>query len=185
MVLHREGRMLKKPDWIAHGIEVLKSEGHEGLKADRMVRALGVSRGSFYWHFKDIEDFHAQLIGFWRESITEAVIADLIALPPGADPLQELIGRVLGTPQRLERAVRLWAGASGRVARAVAEVDALRVGYVAGHLRSLGIAEHTAQARATFLGWAYTGHALSGVEVPHPEENAADCAHILTRPEET
>lgn len=174
---------LRKDDWIAHGFEVLKSDGHSGLKADRMVRALGVSRGSFYWHFADIADFHTQVLTAWRETITEAVIADLKALPEGADPLRELIARVLGQPQTLERAVRLWAGADRAVAEAVADVDRLRIGYVAGHLRSLGLAEATALGRAVFLSRAYTGHALSGQDMADPAMGAADLAHILTRPE--
>jgi AcrR family transcriptional regulator len=175
---------LKKTDWIAHGWEVLRSAGYAGLKADRMVRALGVSRGSFYWHFADIEDFHTQLIAHWRQEITEAVIADLQAMPEGSDPLVELVTRVLSVPQRLERAIRLWAGSSAPVAAAVAEVDALRVGYVAAHLQGLGFTKDTAFARATFLGWAYTGHALSGVDVQDPAARATDCAWMLTRPEE-
>ena len=175
---------LSKQDWIAHGLEVLKSDGHEGLKADRMVRALDVSRGSFYWHFKDIGDFHGQLIAAWRVGITESVIADLQALPEGSDPLCELITRVLSVPQRLERAIRLWAGASRKVAEAVAEVDRLRVGFVSEHLQRLGLSKQVALDRAVFLGWAYVGHALSGADVPDAAKRAADCAHMLTRPEE-
>jgi len=38
---------LSKDTWIKHGFDVLRIEGPQGLKADRMVKALGVSRGSF------------------------------------------------------------------------------------------------------------------------------------------
>lgn len=44
---------LAKEDWIAHGFEVLKTEGPGGLKAVKMVKTLNVSRGSFYWHFEN------------------------------------------------------------------------------------------------------------------------------------
>lgn len=174
---------LRKEDWIDHGFEVLKTEGHAGLKADRMVRAMNVSRGSFYWHFADIADFHSQLLAAWRERITEAEIADLTALPEGADPLQVLIARVLSRPQQLERAVRLWAGADPAVAEAVEEVDQLRIGYVASRLRALGLSDAIALSRAVFLGDAYTGHALSGRVAEDPDTRARDLAHILIQPE--
>ena len=39
--------------WLDHGLRTLTASGVEGLKVERMAKALGVSRGSFYWHFLD------------------------------------------------------------------------------------------------------------------------------------
>ena len=51
---------LTKQDWINSGLRTLATEGASALKVGAMAAALGVSRGSFYWHFKDFADFRAR-----------------------------------------------------------------------------------------------------------------------------
>src|ERR1700680_636047 len=58
---------LTKSDWIEHGLRTLASEGANALKVGPMAAKLKVSRGSFYWHFKDIADFRSQVLRSWRE----------------------------------------------------------------------------------------------------------------------
>ncbi len=65
---------LSKSDWIAHGLRSLTKDGANALKVGPLAQALKVSRGSFYWHFRDIADFHAQLLQSWQESSTDQVI---------------------------------------------------------------------------------------------------------------
>ncbi|MCY6382320.1 TetR/AcrR family transcriptional regulator [Hoeflea prorocentri] len=175
---------LTKQDWVAHGFEVLKTEGHGGLKADRMVKALKVSRGSFYWHFKDIDDFETCILEAWRTDITEAVIAELKTLPDGTEQIRELIQRVLTIPQGLEAAIRLWSGQSEKVARAVAEVDRLRIDYLTNVLEGLGLPPGVARPRAAILAWAYIGRSLSPAFADGVTEHAArDLSFALTTPE--
>ncbi|MEM8755480.1 MAG: TetR family transcriptional regulator, partial [Pseudomonadota bacterium] len=50
---------LSRDDWLAHALGTLAAEGAPALRADRMAKALGVSRGSFYWHFRDLDDLNA------------------------------------------------------------------------------------------------------------------------------
>lgn len=69
-------RHLMKQGWIAHGFDVLRSQLHVGLKADRMVKTFGVSRGSSYWHFEDVQTFRAELVVAWRAQINPAARAD-------------------------------------------------------------------------------------------------------------
>src|SRR5262245_64881043 len=70
-------KRLAAKDWIDFALKTLAREGFHALKADVLARKLGVSRGSFYWHFTDIDDLHARVIEHWRQIATEAVIADL------------------------------------------------------------------------------------------------------------
>ena len=70
---------------------------------------MGVSRGSFYWHFADIGAFHAAILEHWREVAAEQIIADVEALPPDDDALPALLRRAFGGRPALENAVRSWA----------------------------------------------------------------------------
>lgn len=154
---------LSRTDWIDHGLRTLAESGIHAVKADPLAKALSVSRGSFYWHFRDLADFRAQLLQRWRERMTEQVIE---AHPAGEagnageDSLQQLIRRGFGTRQRLDHAVRAWAAEDEAVAKVVAGVDARRVGHIAELLQTAGIEPITAKARATFLYWAVLGQAL-------------------------
>ncbi|CAN0507682.1 unnamed protein product, partial [Phaeothamnion confervicola] len=54
-------------DWVNAGLKALARSGFTALKADTLSKALGVSRGSFYWHFADVGAFHAAVLQRWRE----------------------------------------------------------------------------------------------------------------------
>ena len=56
---------LSKDDWIAQGLRTLAREGANALKVGPMSARLKVSRGSFYWHFRDIADFRVQVLRSW------------------------------------------------------------------------------------------------------------------------
>src|SRR5436305_15168676 len=71
------GTRLSAEAWVDFALKTLARQGAEALKADILARKLKVSRGSFYWHFVSLGAFHARVIARWRESATEAIIADL------------------------------------------------------------------------------------------------------------
>ena len=51
---------LSAGDWISQGLKALAESGFTALKADPLAKAMGVSRGSFYWHFADLAAFTPQ-----------------------------------------------------------------------------------------------------------------------------
>jgi AcrR family transcriptional regulator len=163
---------LAKPDWIRHGLRTLAAEGVTALKVGPMADGLKVSRGSFYWHFRDIADFRAQLLQAWQEQATERVISDLEARKDRPDRLKQLMRRAFASSRRLERAIRSWAAQDRGAAAAVASVDARRVAYIAGMLASAGVDGHKAQRRAAFLYWAYLGQPMV-MEPRHASISAA------------
>lgn len=151
---------LTKPDWIKHGLDTLTARGASALKVGAMAQALGVSRGSFYWHFRDIGDFRAQLLQAWRERGTDRVIRDLEAGKGGPDRLRQLMRGAFGQRRGLDEAIRAWAAQDRNVATAVAAVDARRIAYIARMLAASGVEARTAGSRATFMYWAYLGRSI-------------------------
>jgi AcrR family transcriptional regulator len=148
---------LSKADWIAHGLRTLARDGAGALKVGPLATALKVSRGSFYWHFRDIADFRAQLLRSWQESSTEQVIQSLDARKGQPGLLRELTQSAFASGRRLDRAMRSWAAEDRAVAAIVASVDARRVSRIAGLLTDAGVAQEHATHRAAFLYWAYLG----------------------------
>jgi len=151
---------LTKSDWIRHGLRTLARDGANALKVGPMSTTLGVSRGSFYWHFRDIADFRAQLLQSWQESSTDRVIQDLDARPGDPERLKQLMRRALSGTRSLDRAIRSWAAEDADVAGIVASVDRRRGARIAKLLPEAGVARDRAFHRAAFLYWAYLGQAV-------------------------
>ena len=154
-------KRLAAQDWIDFALKTLAQEGFDALKADGLARKLGVSRGSFYWHFTDLNDFHARVIEHWRQTATEAVIADLERYEAREERLEVLLRRALGHHNALEIRMRAWADSSAEAAQAVRHMDRRRREYMERWLVDAGIAPNLAATRVQLLYWAYLGAALS------------------------
>jgi AcrR family transcriptional regulator len=162
---------LTAQDWIDFGLKTLAKSGFTALKAEPLAKALGVSRGSFYWHFADIGAFHAAVLNRWREVATERVIRDVEAAE-GEDSLAVLLRLTFGSKLTFERAVRSWAANDARARAAVVAVDRRRLDYIESLLRKAGLAEDTARARAQILFWAFFGYALADLPLPTDKQQA-------------
>jgi AcrR family transcriptional regulator len=152
---------LSAKDWLDQGLKTLAENGFMALKAEPLARAMGVSRGSFYWHFADVQAFHAAVLAHWREVAAERIIADIEAAAGNGNPLQHLLRRVFGERLALESAVRSWATVDPAAKAAVHAIDRRRLGYVEGLLTASGLSADVARARAQILYWAFLGFALS------------------------
>jgi AcrR family transcriptional regulator len=152
---------LSANDWLDLGLKVLAAQGSGALKAEPLAKAMGVSRGSFYWHFADIGAYHAAILKHWREVAAEQVIAGLEAASAQDEPLRLLLRQAFSARLSLEKAVRSWATSDAAARSAVQAIDRRRLGYVAELLRRAGFSTEMAEVRAQILYWAFVGYALS------------------------
>ena len=67
---------------LQRALLVVAREGGSELTIERLVAALGVTKGSFYWHFRDRSDFVRALAGHWAFWSTKVVAAEFEDLPP-------------------------------------------------------------------------------------------------------
>jgi len=165
-------RQLSAQDWIDQGLRTLARHGFTALKAEPLARAMGVSRGSFYWHFADLGAFHAAVLARWREVTAERIIADVEAARQHEDPAARLLQRVFGARPSLEIAVRSWATQAPLARRAVQAIDRRRLGYVESLLAAQGLPAETARDRAQILYWTYLGFALAETPLSPPRLGA-------------
>ena len=166
---------LSAQDWVDFGLKTLAKSGFTALKAEPLAKAMGVSRGSFYWHFADIGAFHAAILARWREVATEQIIAGVEAAKggdKGEDPLAVLLKLTFGSKLLLEKAVRSWAANDARARAAVVAVDRRRLDYIESLLKQAGLAEDVARARAQILFWAFFGYALSDQQLAADKQQA-------------
>jgi AcrR family transcriptional regulator len=154
-------RRLTAQDWIDFGLTALAREGSDALKADVLARKLGVSRGSFYWHFADLGAFHSKVIEHWRRVATEAIIADIERYDSREERIEALLRHAFGDGAILEVRMRTWADNNAQAARALSDVDRQRREYLKQLMVEAGIAQPLAATRAQLLYWTYLGAAWS------------------------
>ncbi|PRC52096.1 TetR family transcriptional regulator, partial [Mycobacterium sp. ITM-2017-0098] len=84
-----------------------------------------VTKGSFYWHFKDMASYRAALVESWAElrDRDRSHFGDLAHLAP-RERLAQMMASLLGERQwTLERAMREWARTDPVVAESVRAAD--------------------------------------------------------------
>src|SRR5256885_16918176 len=145
------GDQLTAKDWLDQGLKTLAKSGFTALKAEPLAKTMGVSRGSFYWHFADIGAFHAAILKHWREVAAEQIIAGLEAAAKDSsrngNPISLLLRGAFGNKPALEKAVRSWAAIDPKARGAVQAIDRRRVDYVEHMLRQAGVPPPTRSAR--------------------------------------
>ena len=146
--------------WIEAATEVLVDHGIDSVRVDVLAQQLQVTRGSFYWHFRDRAELLRRVLQAWRERATEQLTRRLErARDDPRDQVRDLIslpfrGRSAVRAARIELAIRAWARRDAMARAFVDEADAARIGYIAQVFSSLGFAIGEARARA-FLLYSY------------------------------
>lgn len=129
-------RTRKTPkSWIDAGLAALKKEGPESVKAESLARALGTTKGSFYWHFKDVPTFQKTMIASWLDNAigrfdTHCARAD--------SEIAQLRSVGTFTISTTDRAMRAWAVHNAAARKAVVAYDAHVTAKIAGLLAAQG-----------------------------------------------
>lgn len=173
--IHKTIRMLSQPpetapssgrsqltpqDWIDAAAKMLVDNGIDAVRVDVLAKIMGVTRGSFYWHFKDREDLIQRLLMAWRAEATEQLIERFESRrTPPAKLVEELLnlplrGRSAQQVASTELAIRAWARRDETARRVVDEVDAQRLSYMAQCFSSMGCSIAEARNKA-FTLYAY------------------------------
>lgn len=160
---------LDRDAWIAEAIDVLAAEGISGLRVEVLAKRLGVTKGSFYWHFKDRQDLLGEALAVWKDGRIRD-IAKQTRVTPGKEAQQilHLIEVYSASRNRkgmlIELAVRDWAKRDAGVAAVVSEVDAFRFKSARDLFLRCGLTVKEASSRSLLL-YAYVfGQSLMVVD---------------------
>ena len=95
-------KRLGREDWIRGGLELLGTSGIEKVKIVPLAEKLGVTSGSFYWHFTNRRQLYNELLEYWEREMTDKAIeqAKHFAGPPKERILLLMEHSMYGTVQR-------------------------------------------------------------------------------------
>ncbi|MCB1321221.1 MAG: TetR/AcrR family transcriptional regulator, partial [Leptospiraceae bacterium] len=117
--------------WLDAGLEILYRPVPAGLTIEALCERLGLSKGSFYHHFKNREEYSARLLDYWEQENTLRVIELSRSSGDAREQIRSLTLQVIGLAQNTEIAVRAWAQVDSLAREYVRRVDRKRRDYVA------------------------------------------------------
>lgn len=140
--------LLNPSDYFGAGYDLLAEGGVQLVTIANICSRLGVTKGSFYHHFRNVEDFHERLLDDWY---TEHVARRKAIVDAETDPMRRLKALQRFSVDRrhdTEAAIRAWARSSPRAAEVQRRIDNNRRTYVAETYRSLGVDSERAEVFA-------------------------------------
>lgn len=140
-----------REDWLESGIKILGEAGVNGLTIERMAAEMSLTKGSFYHHFRSMDDFKRQLVAYWAAQYS-SISTDLPDNPKERIRLLDRIMREAFNPiTEPEMAVRAWAQQDEWVGNYVQKVDAVRREFVTRIFKRVSVNEEEAQLMADML----------------------------------
>ncbi len=179
---------LSREEWLKKALDILAEKHNALLNIDALVKRMGVTKGSFYWHFKDRDDFQKQLLDYWVYEFNEKVPEEINEAVGDQDPitrLRYLVEYLVNHDcARYDMAVRSWAAQDPKVGKVLIKIDKLRLNIVQTLFKEMGFSEADAGIRARIFVTYISLRAGLFVKTSKREELAAIDAQIafFTRP---
>jgi AcrR family transcriptional regulator len=171
---------LSVESWLDAAFDLLVREGVSGVKISTLCDELGVTKGSFYWHFDDIGALMEAMADYWCGTQNDAVrgLAAIESIP--VEQRFEMMAQLLIDERNwsVEIAVREWARSDERVAEAVRQLDQRIFDIIQEALLELNFDAEGARLRAGALVYAGIGFVHGRGSLPTP--TSAELRKIFT-----
>lgn len=155
---------LSREDWLDEALNVLATEGNRLLTVETLCNRLGVSRGSFYWHFKSKDEFLSSIVDHWIGQSTMRITKELSSVELSArDRLLKLIEFIQQDEYcKHELPIRLWAIKQPNTLDSIESMDRKRYEFVRALFEEIGFTGEDLEMRTqTFVIFYSFQNALS------------------------
>jgi AcrR family transcriptional regulator len=158
---------LTAADWAEAALQLIAEAGLSALTVDTLAKRLGVTKGSFYWHFRGRADLLTAALGRWEQRTTTEAMKGLDAIPDARTRLELMLDASSQPPRSRSLYAALAEAAEDPVVRqSLNRVASARIGYLDTCYRALGLAPPLAKARAVLAYAAYRGLLQLAHEAP-------------------
>lgn len=147
----KESTRLSAQDWARAALKAMAGGGLAAVAVEPLARTLGVTKGSFYAHYRNRDELITAALDEWVRTHGEDALADLAAVTDPAQRLRDLLTAVVGSVQPLAPSVHLSLlgdRADPRVGHAMRQVNQARLDLLSRTYRELGLPKSRAASRA-------------------------------------
>ena len=164
---------LNRENWIDFALQRLTEKGIEKVTITSLARELSVTKGSFYWHFKDRDDLLQAMLTRWEETGSKLVFCEVERV--GGDAvrrlkhLSDIVIRRYGDQLNLELALRDWGRKDLKIANILRQEDEKRIDYISGLFVEIYGDVKIAEAKAWLLFSLFVGEII--IAAPMKEQS--------------
>lgn len=175
--LDRPGR-LSAEDWAQAALDLIAEQGVAAVAVEPLARRLGVTKGSFYWHFPSRDALLGAALARWETVEQETVFAPLERVGDPKARLRELFQLVAHeVKSHTIYSELLKSRDHPAVAPVVGRISQRRFDYLALSFRQAGLDRNAARHRARLAYAAYVGFLQLNLQslqprLPHDEYEA-------------
>lgn len=165
--LRRGTPTLTASDWAEAALQLIAEAGLPALTVGALAARLGVTKGSFYWHFTGRAELLGAALARWEQGATSENIKGLDAVPDPRRRLEFMLDAAAQPPRARSLYAALAEAADDPLVRQVLNrVASARIAYLERCYREAGVAPSAARARAVFAYAAYRGLLQLAHEAP-------------------
>tara|TARA_B100000315_G_scaffold202735_2_gene195526 strand:- start:486 stop:1061 length:576 start_codon:yes stop_codon:yes gene_type:complete len=178
--MDRPVNTLTRENWIDFALQRLTEEGIDKVTITGLARELSVTKGSFYWHFKDRDDLLQAMLTRWEETGSKLVFGEVERV--GGDAvrrlkhLSDIIIRRYADQLNLELALRDWGRKDYKIANILRQEDEKRIDYLRGLFVEIYGDKKIAEAKAWLLFSLFVGEII--IDAPMKEQSREDMLWI-------
>lgn len=166
--------------WIEEGLRALAGGGPDAVRIEPLAQALGVSKGGFYWHFKDRQALLEEMLDAWERTWVDEVIEAVEAKDGDArSRLRQLFALAAASGDELlkiELAIRNWARHEEAVAERLRQVDNRRMDYMRSLFGAICEDDDDVEARCLLVFSLFVGGHF--VRVDHRGRSRAEVLEL-------
>lgn len=146
-----------RESWALAALQALSKHGVDAVAVEPVARQLGVTKGSFYWHFKNRAQLLDAALELWEQRGTSDVIAALNEVESPTERLRQLFQRVSTAGKAAPAHAALASSSEPAVKRTLQRVATARLGFLARCYEDLGMTPANARRRALLAYATYLG----------------------------
>jgi AcrR family transcriptional regulator len=179
-----ERSRLSAADWEIAALDLLAEQGVAAVAVEPLARRLGVTKGSFYWHFASRDELLEATLRRWEEADADTLTGQVEQI---ADPRERLIELFRRTSREMRSHViysaLLKALDHPAVRPVMQRLSQRRIQYLALAFKAVGLNRRDALDRARLAYSAYAGFLQLSLQLRTPrldaEEFEAYVQHVV------
>ena len=179
----RSGR-LSAEDWAQEALDQIAEQGVASVAVEPLARRLGVTKGSFYWHFPSRDALLQAALERWETVEQEEIFGSLERVPDPRERLRALFQVVAHeVKSHIIYSELLKALDHPAVSPVIGRVSQRRLDYLTASFRQAGLSRTDSQHRARLAYAAYVGFLQLSLQLHQPrlqlDEFEAYVEHVM------
>ena len=152
-----------RTSWIDEGLRALAAGGPDAVRIEGLARALGVTKGGFYWHFDGRTALLEEMLDAWERAVIDEVQR---RVESGGGDDRTKLSRLFALASssrdllKIEMAIREWARRDKTVAKRLRRIDNRRMDYVRSLFAGFCADEDEVEARCLLAMSLFVGAPL-------------------------